>query len=449
MRRIGRPLRSVPLILWLACVATPSPAFSQDESSIDGPPAPVGSEVVSRDAAGRVTIRAVRLTEPLVIDGLLKDPIYSQVPAIGDFVQQEPHEGEPATERTELWIFFDAKNIYFAVRCLDDQPDRIIANEMRRDSNNIFQNDNVQLVIDTFYDRRSGVLFQTNALGALSDQEVPDERNFNRDWNAVWDVKAARTDDGWSAEFVIPLKSLRYRASGPQTWGLNIQRRLPWQNERSYLSGVPASYGGRGIYKLSSAATLVGLEVPPRGRNLEIKPYGISGVTTNRQAVPAVSNDLTGDAGVDVKYGLTKGLTADVTYNTDFAQVEEDEAQVNLTRFNLVFPEKREFFLEGAGTFTFGTTPVTTGGAPPPPGANPPTISGDAPAVFYSRRIGLSESRAVPIIAGARLSGKAGAWNIGALDIESDDLPSAGALQTNFNVLRVRRDILRRSTIGG
>ena len=219
---------------------------------IDGPPAPVAPEVVSRDAQGHVTIRAVRLTEPLVIDGLLQDPIYSQVPAIGDFVQQEPHEGEPATERTELWIFFDDHQHLLRGALPRRQPDRVIANEMRRDSNNIFQNDNVQLVIDTFYDRRSGVLFQTNALGALSDQEVSDERNFNRDWNTVWDVKGARTDEGWSAEFVIPLKSLRYRASGPQTWGFNIQRRIPWKNERSYLSGVPASYGGRGIYKLSS-----------------------------------------------------------------------------------------------------------------------------------------------------------------------------------------------------
>jgi hypothetical protein len=166
-----------------------------------------------------------------------------------------------------------------------------------------------------------------------------------------------------------------------------------------------------------------------------------------------VSNQLEKDAGLDVKYGITKGLTADFTYNTDFAQVEEDEAQVNLTRFNLVFPEKREFFLEGAGAFTFGTPAVTTGGPPPPPGANPAQFSGDAPALFYSRRIGLSGSRAVPIVAGARLSGKAGAWNIGALNIESDDLAPTGtlpgALQTNFNVLRVRRDIFRRSTIGG
>jgi len=395
---------------------------------------------VARDAAGRVTIRAVRLTEPLIFDGRLQDQIYSQVPAISDFVQQEPHEGEPATERTELWIFFDATNIYFAVRCLDDQPDRIIANEMRRDSNNIFQNDNVQIVIDTFYDRRSGVLFQTNALGALSDQEVSDERNFNRDWNAVWDVKAARTEEGWSAEFAIPFKSLRYRASGPQTWGFNIQRRIPWKNERSYLSGVPASYGGRGIYKLSSAATLVGLEVPPQGPNLELKPYGISAVTTNRQVTPAVSNDLTGDAGFDVKYGLTKGLTADVTYNTDFAQVEEDEQQVNLTRFSLFFPEKRDFFLEGQGIFNFG-----------PPTRENQSFGGATslmPLIFFSRRIGLSGNQEVPILAGSRVTGRAGRNAVGLLNIETKASEAAGAAATNFSVVRVRRDILRRSAIG-
>jgi len=193
--------------------------------------------------------------------------------------------------------------------------------------------------------------------------------------------------------------------------------------------------------------------VPPAAKNLEIKPYAISRLTTDTVSTPKVTNQLEQDAGLDVKYGITKGLTADFTYNTDFAQVEEDEAQVNLTRFNLVFPEKREFFLEGAGAFTFGTPAVTTGGPPPPPGANPAQFSGDAPALFYSRRIGLSGSRAVPIVAGARLSGKAGAWNIGALNIESDDLAPTGtlpgALQTNFNVLRVRRDIFRRSTIGG
>ncbi len=433
MSGIRRRVRAIPLILWLAGAGAASPAFAQDGSPVDGPPAPVAPEVVARDAQGRVTVRAVRLTEPLVIDGLLRDPIYSQVPAISDFVQQEPHEGEPATERTELWIFFDATNIYFAVRCLDDQPDRVIANEMRRDSNNIFQNDNVQLVVDTFYDRRSGFLFQTNALGALSDQEVSDERNFNRDWNTVWDVKATRTDEGWSAELVIPFKSLRYRASGAQTWGINMQRRVPWKNERSYLSGVPASYGGRGIYKLSSAATLVGLEVPPQGSNLEIKPYAISAVTTNRQATPAVANDLTGDAGVDVKYGLTKSLTADVTYNTDFAQVEEDEQQVNLTRFSLFFPEKREIF-------GFG-----------PPARESQSFGGASslmPVMFFSRQIGLSGSQEVPILAGGRVTGRAGRNTLGLLNIETKSSERAGAAATNFSVVRVRRDILRRSAIG-
>ncbi|MBI4887834.1 MAG: carbohydrate binding family 9 domain-containing protein [Acidobacteria bacterium] len=414
-------------------------AFGQGQVAIDGPEAPNAPEVVARDAEGRVTVRAVRLSEPLVVDGLLRDPIYTQVRAIGDFVQQEPHEGEPATERTEMWIFFDATNLYIAVRCLDSQPDRIIANEMRRDGNNIFQNDNVQLAIDTFYDRRSGFSFQTNALGALRDQEISDERTTNTDWNTVWDVRGARTDEGWSAEFVIPFKSLRYRASGAQVWGINMQRVVRWKNERSYLAGVPASYGGRGINKLSSAATLVGLEVPPQGRNLEIKPYAISGVTTNRQSVPVLSNDVSGDAGVDVKYGLTRGLTADVTYNTDFAQVEEDEQQVNLTRFSLFFPEKRDFFLEGQGIFAFG--PGREGG-----------FSGVAtpltPVVFFSRRIGLNEGQKVPILAGGRVTGRQGRYTVGALNIETKAAQTGGTPATNFSVVRVRRDILRRSAIG-
>jgi hypothetical protein len=424
--------------LLIFLILLPFKAHAQNGVTIVGPPPPDAPEVVARDAEGRVTVRAVRLAEPLVLDGLLNDPVYSQVRAIGDFVQQEPHEGEPATERTELWIFFDDTTLYLSVRCLDSEPDRIIANEMRRDGN-IFQNDNVQFAIDTFYDRRSGFSFQTNPLGALRDQEIGDERTTNMDWNTVWDVKAARTDEGWSAEFAIPFKSLRYRASGPQTWGINMQRQVRWKNERSYLSGVPASYSGRGINKLSSAATLVGLEVPPSGRNLEIKPYAISGVTTNRLATPAISNDLSGDVGVDVKYGLTRGLTADFTYNTDFAQVEEDEQQVNLTRFSLFFPEKRDFFLEGQGIFQFGPSREST-------------FSGAAttllPVVFFSRQIGLSRGQKVPILAGGRVTGRQGRYALGALNIQTEDTPAAGASATNFSVVRLRRDILRRSAIG-
>ena len=438
MQRAGRRTPAVLLVSCLVALALAAPAAGQSPVAIDGPAPPEAPEVVARDAEGRVIVRAVRLAEPLVLDGLLRDPIYSQVRAISDFVQQEPHEGEAATERTELWIFFDSTTLYLSVRCLDSQPDRIIANEMRRDGN-IFQNDNVQFVLDTFYDRRSGLSFQTNALGALRDQEISDERTTNNDWNTVWDVRAARTDDGWSAEFAIPFKSLRYRESGPQTWGINLQRVVRSKNERSFLSGVPASYGGRGINKLSSAATLVGLEVPAQGRNLELKPYAISGLTTNRLATPVVSNDLSGDAGIDVKYGLTRGLTADFTYNTDFAQVEEDEQQVNLTRFSLFFPEKRDFFLEGQGIFGFG--PSREGG-----------FSGAAasllPVVFFSRQIGLNEGQKVPILAGSRVSGRAGRYAVGALNIQTKESETAGAAATNFSVVRLRRDFLRRSAIG-
>jgi hypothetical protein len=424
------------LLIWAS--ASAALAQEQEEAAPFAPPPPEAPEVVARDAEGRVTVRAVRLAEPLVLDGLLDDPVYSKVRAIGDFVQQEPHEGEPATERTELWIFFDDTTLYLSVHCLDSQPDRIISNEMRRDGN-IFQNDNVQFVIDTFYDRRSGFSFQTNALGALRDQEIGDERTTNTDWNTVWDVKAARMKDGWSAEFAIPFKSLRYRASGAQIWGINMQRQVRWKNERSYLSGVPASYGGRGINKLSSAATLVGLEVPPSGRNLELKPYAISSVTTNRMVTPIISNDLGGDVGVDAKYGLTRGLTADFTYNTDFAQVEEDEQQVNLTRFSLFFPEKRDFFLEGQGIFQFGPSREST-------------FSGAAttllPVVFFSRQIGLSGEQKVPILAGGRVTGRQGRYALGALNIQTEETPDAGAAATNFSVVRLRRDFLRRSAIG-
>jgi hypothetical protein len=409
--------------------------------------------VSSRDAAGNVVIRATRITTPIEVDGKLDDEVYRQVKALTEFIQSEPQTGAPSSERTEAWVLFDDDNLYLACRCWDRHPERMVLNEMRRDSPNLRNNDNFAVALDTFYDRRNAFLFSITPLGAFFDALALDERTYNSDWNTIWKNAVGRFDGGWIAEIAIPFKSLRYPAGRDQTWGINIRRTIRAKNEGTYIVPMRPDWGPGAIFRMSAAATLTGIEVPPAGKNLEIKPYAISRLTTDTVSTPKVSNQLEKDAGLDVKYGITKGLTADFTYNTDFAQVEEDEAQVNLTRFNLVFPEKREFFLEGAGAFTFGTPAVTTGGPPPPPGANPAQFSGDAPALFYSRRIGLSGSRAVPIVAGARLSGKAGAWNIGALNIESDDLAPTGtlpgALQTNFNVLRVRRDIFRRSTIGG
>ncbi len=399
--------------------------------AIDGQPPPVPPAVVSRDAEGRVTLRAIRLDGPLTVDGRLDDQIYQRVPPVSDFIQQEPQEGEPATEQTDAWVFFDDENLYVSARCWDSDPERMIANEMRRDSINIFYNNDFAVILDTFYDRRNGFVFYTNPLGALMDQTFTNERTGNIDWNTVWQPRTARFRDGWTTEIAIPFKSLRYEGAGPQVWGINLRRIVAWKNEHSYLSAVPASVRTFGIYKVSSAATLVGLETPPRSLQLEVKPYAISGVRTDRTARVPVSNDVTGDAGFDVKYGLTQSLTADVTYNTDFAQVEDDEQRINLTRFNLFFPEKREFFLEGRGIFDFG------GGQ-----------ESNAPILFFSRRIGLNRSRAVPIEAGGRLTGKVGPYSIGLLNVQTDEEPVSGARATNFSVVRVKRDVLRRSTIG-
>jgi hypothetical protein len=239
---------------------------------------------------------------------------------------------------------------------------------------------------------------------------------------------------------VIPFKSLRYRSEGgAATWGVNFRRVVRWKNETQFLTRIPASASRRGLYQLSSAATLVGLE-PPGGRTFELKPYGITRQTTDRSATSSTSK-LKGNGGFDAKVGLTEGLTGDLTYNTDFAQVEEDTQQVNLTRFTVQFPEKRDFFLEGQGIFYFGG--ISTNRFLP---TNP--NPDDVPLLFFSRRIGLSSAGEVPIDVGGRVTGKAGPYSIGLLDIRSGDSQSAGVAATNFGVVRVRRDILKRSFIG-
>jgi hypothetical protein len=419
--------------------AEPSFSLTREElnSLIDGPPAPEAPEVVNRDAGGRATLRAVRLEAPLQVDGLLDERAYHDVPSVGGFIQQEPHEGSPETERTEVWVFFDGANVYFSARLWDSNPDRILANEMRRDNRGIFLNDNFAVILDTFYDRRNGYLFQTNPLGALWDAQVTDEQNTNSDWNTVWNVKSVRFAEGWTVEIAIPFKSLRYREGDAQIWGVNFRRIARHKNEWTYLTPMPASFSREAIQRLSYAATLVGIETPSKSRNLEVKPYVSGAVRTDRTAEPAVDNDPDGTAGFDVKYGVTKSLTFDFTYNTDFAQVEDDETQVNLTRFDLFFPEKREFFLEGQGIFNFGGKE-----------ARPFEGPSDTPIVFFSRRIGLTDDYEVPILAGGRLTGRAGAYTLGLLSISTDEVAYAGIPQTNFSVVRVKRDVLRRSNVG-
>ena len=444
-RRFG-PFRHAcaPLV---AAVLLAAPAWGQSAPAAD-PKAgeravPIAPQVFARNENG-VTIRATRITTPLRIDGRLDEEVYGQVLPVTEFVQQEPDEGAPVSERTEAWVLYDDDNLYIACRCWDENPDRIVANDMRRDSTNLRQNDNFGVHLDTFHDRRNGFLFYVTPAGGMLDGATSDERTYNPDWNTVWDAKVTRSDEGWFTELAIPFKSLRYAPGREQVWGLTIRRTIRAKNEYAFTTPMRPQWATAAIFRASNAATLVGLEAPASGLNLEVKPYAISRVTTDLLATPAVRNDVQPDAGVDIKYGLTKSLTADFTYNTDFAQVEADEVQVNLTRFNLQFPEKRDFFLEGQGTFTFGSA----GGLQSAAGSTGPSGGGDAPTMFYSRRIGLYAGRAVPIVAGGRLSGRAGRFSIGALNIESDADEAVGAPQTNFTVLRVRRDVLRRSIVG-
>ena len=279
----------------------PAAAGSHAEE-LDGFPVPVPPALIARDPSGRTTVRPARLTSALRIDGTLDEAIYESIPAISDFVQNDPVEGAPSTEKTEVWIFFDGDNVYVTARCWDSEPDRLIANEMRRDSFNIVQsNDGFGFAFDTFHDRRNSVAFEVSAAGGRIDAQITNERQVNMDWNPVWDVKVGRFDGGWTMEAAVPFKSLRYRAGREQVWGFNARRIIRWKNESTYMVPIPASMTMRGHFVASLMPTLMGLEAPGGSRNLEIKPYAISQLTTDRVASPRVSNDLGGDGGVDVK----------------------------------------------------------------------------------------------------------------------------------------------------
>jgi len=446
-------LRALTTILLAALLTSPAAAQSPQSGAsdplaadavpalvFDGAPAPVAPDVITRDERGRVTIRAVRLDRPMEIDGRLSEEIYSATRSIGGFVQQVPKEGAPTTEQTEAWVFFDDDNLYFSARMHDSQPDRIVANEMRHDGVNIFNGgDSMTLVLDTFYDHRNGFLFQTNPLSAQREQAIADG-TYIESWNTIWDVRSARIEGGWSTEMVIPFKSLRYREGGDQLWGINFRRVIRHRNEFAGVTPMPASFGGSGLGQMQVAATLVGLKAPSRSRNLEIKPYVVSTSATDTTAATPFRNDFSGGIGGDLKYGLSRGLTADVTVNTDFAQVEEDVQQINLTRFSVLFPEKRDFFLEGQGIYTFGGRTLAGRGS----GGD----SDDVPIMFFSRQIGLLGTQTIPVLAGGRVTGKAGRYDIAALNIETREKEDANAPATNFTAVRIRRDIFRRSNIG-
>ena len=379
------------------------------------------------------------------MDGnVLGELLWKSVNPIKELRQIKPSYGALASEKTEIRVAYTLKTLYVAVVCYDSAPDQIVVSDSRRDAD-LSDDDSFLFIIDTYNDQQNGFLFGTNADGMEYDAQIDNEGegNFsanrqqggvvggtNINWDASWEIKTEKGDYGWSAEFAIPLRSIRFNGGENKTWGINFQRNISKRSETAYWANLPLGFD---IKRLSLAGKIHGLNLKSP-KNLKVIPYGLVQSIQNNH--PPKNNSSKTAIGGDIKYSLTPGLTLDMTYNTDFAQVEVDEQQVNLDRFNLFFPEKRPFFLENAGQFSVGS---------------PGEVD-----LFFSRRIGIGTNGSlVPIIGGSRVSGKIGQTNVGLLSMFTDEVPNeeTGAvdiIKNNYSVARVNHDFAaKRSSIGG
>ena len=446
----------VSVALAAACLTVVPAAGQPAQAPSQQPPAgqapqqqpPAGQTPASSTTApGLPVARAWRVEQGPAIDGdVLGEAIWTVAPLQTGFRQNTPDEGEPASERTEVRIVYTDDAIYFGVVCFVADPATIIVSDARRDSS-LVETDSFQIVLDTYRDLQNGFVFGTNPAGLEYDGQLTNEGEgsggiggglvvrsgsqqqrgsgggFNLNWDGVWQVATQVTDVGWTAEFAIPFRTLRYASGAAQTWGINFQRNIRHRNEQSYWAPLPRQYN---LNRLSLAGELRGLEVPPP-RNLQLNPYLLGKAL--RRDVDSRTTTL-GDVGADLKYSVTPSLTLDLTYNTDFAQVEVDDQQINLDRFNLFFPEKRPFFLENAGLFSVG---------------QPGELE-----LFFSRRIGIGDDGVpIPIRGGGRLSGQVGAnTHIGVLNMQTASVDANGTPANNYTVARVRQDLPNRSNVG-
>ncbi|MBI3982082.1 MAG: carbohydrate binding family 9 domain-containing protein, partial [Gemmatimonadetes bacterium] len=394
-----------------------------------------------------------------VIDGRLDDASWSAAPVIGSFVQHEPYEGRPASERTEVRILFDRDAVYVGAWLFDTDPSAIVRGETRRDAT-IEDTDAFMVVLDTYLDRQNAFVFGTTPAGIEYDGQVTREgtggglqsvraqggaaAGFNLNWDGSWEVATSRDEGGWYAEFRIPFATIRYGGGGPQRWGLNLARHIRRRNEQAYWSPVGRQFN---LWRISGAGTLQGVVAPTR-HPVDVTPFALNSAARDYRATTSWPDEcrngrptcrynvgsLRGEfaSGLDAKIGVTPSLSLDLTYNTDFAQVEVDEQQVNLTRFNLFFPEKRPFFLENAGLFSVGSS--AQGG-------------GQSVEMFFSRRLGIGPGGVlVPIVGGGRLTGRLGGMNVGLLDLVTEEVGAVPA--NNYAVARLVRELPNRSRVG-
>jgi len=373
-------------------------------------------------------VRAVQITQEPVLDGVLDEPVWQEASPVGQFHQRNPQEGSPATEQTEVRILYSDTAIFFGVTCYDSQPDRIIATQRARDAD-LESDDSFSIILDTFHSHRNAFLFEMNPLGARFDSWITDEgRRTSPEWDERWEVAVAIGEEGWVAEVRIPFSVLRTPAAEEQVWGIDFRRSIKRKNEEVAWSNYRRDYT---FEQVSQAGHLEGLRQIPRGFTYRIKPYVLLGLRRSLPGLGGASTHNESDVGLeDFKYRLSPNLTLDLTVRPDFAETEVDDPQINITRFPLFFPEKREFFLEDAGVFDFG------------PGGPAPELK-----LFHSRRIGLTEDREkVPILFGGRLTGKAGKFEFGLLNAQTQE--SAPEPRRNYTVGRIKR-IFGRSFVGG
>ncbi|OYT13416.1 MAG: hypothetical protein B6I19_05265 [Bacteroidetes bacterium 4572_114] len=363
------------------------------------------------------TLVATYYEGPIKLNGKLDEACWNEASAIENFTQREQNEGGPATEKTRIAVVYNTHEIYFGIWCFDSEPDKISAQQMARDFS-WSSDDNIELMISTFNDNRNGYLFATNPNGAMADVWVGDEgHNWNKDWNGVWDVAVDRNELGWFAEMVIPFSTLKFTKDSAQTWGINFERNIRRKKEQLLWQGWSRLYE---LEKISQGGKLTGINNIKQGTKIELEPYVLGGV----ELLENETNN-TGKIGGEINFDITPTLKLNFTVNTDFAQVESDRKQINLSRFSLYYPEKRQFFLEGRNYYDMKV------------GSN---------YLFYSRRIGIGPNGEIPIIGGVRLFGKLNKTNVGIMSIqtaEKDSVPT-----TNYSVVNIKQDIFKQSNIG-